>query len=85
FAAHLKRFQDVFLFLQHNGVLDWHITLHPTLKSPEDRTSAVANVIKCLGKELVPGIRNELFPVTTCFGTQALFSLERAAAPYFGI
>ncbi|KAL2927347.1 Nudix hydrolase 20 chloroplastic [Bienertia sinuspersici] len=88
FAAHLRRFQDVFSFPQdilHNVNFDWHITLRPTLQSPEDRTSAVANVIKCLGEELIPGIRNELYPVTPCFGTQALFSLERAAAPYFGI
>ncbi|KMT03012.1 hypothetical protein BVRB_8g195750 [Beta vulgaris subsp. vulgaris] len=88
FSAHLRRFQDVFLFSQdvlHNGRFDWHITLHPTLRSPEDRTSAVADVINCLGEELIPGIRNELYPVMSCFGTKAFFSLERAAAPYFGI
>ncbi|XP_021741573.1 nudix hydrolase 20, chloroplastic-like [Chenopodium quinoa] len=88
FAAHLRRFQDVFSFprdVLHNGHFDWHITLNPELKSPEDRTSAVANVINCLGEELIPGIRNELYPVTSCFGTRAFFSLERAAAPYFGI
>lgn len=28
---------------------------------------------------------NQLYPVTSCFGTHAYFSLERAAAPYFGI
>uniref|UniRef100_A0A803MQ49 DUF4743 domain-containing protein n=1 Tax=Chenopodium quinoa TaxID=63459 RepID=A0A803MQ49_CHEQI len=112
FADHLRRFQDVFLFPQdvlHNGHFDWYITLHPELKSPEDRTSAVANVINCLGEELIPVeclLRYcltwsdkfkvpsadlplldvlELFPVTSCFGTRAFFSLERAAAPYFGI
>lgn len=88
FAAHLRRFHDVFLFprdVLHDGQFNWHITLHPSLKSPENRTSAVANVINCLGEELIPGIRNELYPVKSCFGTREFFSLERAAAPYFGI
>lgn len=44
----------------YNGHYDWHISLHPELKSPEDRTSAVADVINSLGEELIPGIRNEV-------------------------
>jgi len=28
---------------------------------------------------------NQLYPVTSAFGEQVFFSLERAAAPYFGI
>ncbi|KAJ8436877.1 hypothetical protein Cgig2_004372 [Carnegiea gigantea] len=88
FAAHLRRFQDVFSFPEgaiHNGYSGFHITLQPDLKSPEDRTAAVGDVIKCLGPELIPGIRNELYPVTSAFGEEVFFSLERAAAPYFGI
>ncbi|CAN1331259.1 Nudix hydrolase 20, chloroplastic [Linum perenne] len=52
----------------------------------EERTASVGEAIKCLGEEqLIPGIRNELYPVTSSFGGQVYFSLERAAAPYFGI
>ncbi|XP_065636884.1 nudix hydrolase 20, chloroplastic [Quercus suber] len=61
----------------HNG--------HPVLRTPDDRTNAVGDVVKCLGEELIPGIRNELYPVTSSFGAPIFFSLERAAAPYFGI
>ncbi|KAK4430760.1 Nudix hydrolase 20, chloroplastic [Sesamum alatum] len=55
------------------------------LSTSEDRTKAVGDVINCLGEELIPGIRDELYPVTSSFGASAFFSLERAAAPYFGI
>ncbi|KAL9224486.1 hypothetical protein vseg_000514 [Gypsophila vaccaria] len=88
FAAHLRRFQDVFLFPQddsNSSPFGWHVTLHPSLKTPNDRTSAVSGVIKSLGEEVIPGIRNELYPVTASFGVHVFFSLERAAAPYFGI
>lgn len=96
------------------------------LSTPEDRTEAVADVVKCLAEEFIPGIRNEvlvtkkifrfsyrnyyqkncagdvsynrkhiitctyltilqLYPITSSFGTPEFFSLERAAAPFFGI
>ncbi|CAL5400332.1 unnamed protein product [Camellia sinensis] len=84
FADHLRRFQDVFIFPQNNSFTN-HVTLHPILRTPEERTRAVADVVKCLGEEFIPGIRNELYPVISSFGTQVFFSLERAAAPYFGI
>ncbi|CAL5339344.1 unnamed protein product [Camellia sinensis] len=84
FADHLRRFQDVFIFPQNNSFTN-HVTLHPILRTPEERTRAVADVVKCLGEEFIPGIRNELYPVFSSFGTQVFFSLERAAAPYFGI
>ncbi|GMH20526.1 hypothetical protein Nepgr_022367 [Nepenthes gracilis] len=68
-----------------NGPFGCHVTLQPTLETPEDKTSAIGNVIRCLGDEVIPGLRNELYPVTSSFGTRVFFSLERAAAPYFGI
>ncbi|XP_057967984.1 nudix hydrolase 20, chloroplastic-like [Malania oleifera] len=83
FADHLKRFQDVFIF--HSCHSNGYVSLHSLLRTPEDRTRAVGDVVKCLGEELIPGIRNELYPVTSSFGTPIFFSLERAAAPYFGI
>ncbi|CAK9152737.1 unnamed protein product [Ilex paraguariensis] len=88
FADHLRRFADVFIFPKNNSHgcrFGYHVTLHPMLRTPEVMTSAVEDVVKCLGEELIPGIRNELYPVTSCFGTPVFFSLERAAAPYFGI
>jgi hypothetical protein len=36
------------------------VTFHPMLSTPEDRTSAVGDVVKRLGEELIPGIRNEV-------------------------
>ena len=63
FAEYLKRFQDVFIFFQNNSYgnhADTHVTLRPTLATPEERTRAVADVVKCLGEELIPGIRNEV-------------------------
>ncbi|CAN4084726.1 unnamed protein product [Withania somnifera] len=87
FAQFLKPFHDVFIFPQDNNYgshLGCHCTLHANLTTPKDRTKAVANVIKSLG-ELIPGIRNEFYPVASAFGEPIYFSLERAAAPYFGI
>ncbi|OAY85155.1 Nudix hydrolase 20, chloroplastic [Ananas comosus] len=86
FVEHLRKFNDVItVSLGNNGRnFGEHITLHPSLRAPDDRTIAVGNIIKCLG-ELIPGIRNELYPVTSSYGMPVFFSLERAAAPYFGI
>ncbi|XP_010249854.1 PREDICTED: nudix hydrolase 20, chloroplastic-like isoform X2 [Nelumbo nucifera] len=87
FANHLREFHNVFDFLEdksYSSHFGGYITLNPSLKSSEDRTEAVADVINCLGG-LIPGTRNELYPVTSSFGKPEFFSLERAAAPYFGI
>ncbi|XP_022749760.1 nudix hydrolase 20, chloroplastic-like isoform X2 [Durio zibethinus] len=85
FAENLRSFQNVFVVSKDNCD-GGQVTLHRMLKSAEDRTRAVGEVIKCLAeKELIPGIRNELYPVTLLFGAPVFFSLERAAAPYFGI
>lgn len=68
FADHLRQFGGVFTFDRdsfngsHFGGL---VGLHPSLETPEDRTEAVARAVKCLGPELIPGIRNEVLPVVT--------------------
>ncbi|EYU23043.1 hypothetical protein ABFS82_11G047300 [Erythranthe guttata] len=88
FAHHLRRYKDVFAFPEdpsYGGNFGCHVALHPLLSAPEDRTEAVGHVVKCLGEDVIPGIRNELYPVTSSFGEPEFFSLERAAAPYFGI
>nr|GMC68683.1 nudix hydrolase 20, chloroplastic-like isoform X1 [Ipomoea batatas] len=88
FADHLRAFRNVFVFPKDNSYgshFGCHVTLQQVLKTPEDRTAAFAEVVKSLGEELIPGIRNELYPVVSSFGTSIFFSMERAAAPYFGI
>ncbi|KAI3923662.1 hypothetical protein MKW98_011292 [Papaver atlanticum] len=84
FASHLRKFQDVFAFPEDNlfgsGGGGGYVILNPSLKSPEERTKAVGDVINCLSEGVIP-----LYPVTTSYGVPAYFSLERAAAPYFGI
>ncbi|XP_020233241.1 nudix hydrolase 20, chloroplastic [Cajanus cajan] len=88
FVEHLRGFGEVFVFPKdkYNGCPNGEIvSLHPLLKTTEERTSAVGYVVERLGEEQIPGIRNELYPVTSSFGAPIFFSLERAAAPYFGI
>ncbi|KAJ6846742.1 nudix hydrolase 20, chloroplastic-like [Iris pallida] len=86
FIDHLREFPDVFSIAFDKDAYNagGHVMLHSSLRTPEERTEVVGDVIKNLG-ELIPGIRNEMYPVTSSFGMPTLFSLERAAAPYFGI
>ncbi|KAH1105525.1 hypothetical protein J1N35_009293 [Gossypium stocksii] len=85
FAENLRSFEDVFI-LSKDNCDGGKVMLHQSLKSADDRTRAVGEVINCLAEnELIPGIRNELYPVTSSYGAPVFFSLERAAAPYFGI
>ncbi|KAL2321231.1 hypothetical protein Fmac_030200 [Flemingia macrophylla] len=88
FVEHLRDFGDVFVFYKdkYNGApYGDFVSLHPKLKTAEERTSAIGYVVEHLGEEQIPGIRNELYPVTSSYGAPIFFSLERAAAPYFGI
>lgn len=86
-ASHLRKYDDVFVYSENNGGrFGSHVKLNSKLRTADERTRVVGEVIKCLGEEeLIPGIRNELYPVTSTFGSPIFFSLERAAAPYFGI
>ncbi|KAF8096526.1 hypothetical protein N665_0307s0053 [Sinapis alba] len=86
FTEYLREFHDIFTFSKNGCVGGDYVTLDLMFEKPEDRTRAVADVIKILGdKGIIPGIRNELYPVKPSFHSSALFSLERAAAPYFGL
>ncbi|KAJ1289271.1 hypothetical protein BS78_02G151400 [Paspalum vaginatum] len=86
FVEHLRDFHDAFTIVSGNNDSNTveNVSLHSSLRTPEDRTRAIGDVIKSLG-EMIPGIRNELYPVTSSYGMPSYFSLERAAAPYFGI
>nr|GEW85207.1 NUDIX hydrolase 20, chloroplastic-like [Tanacetum cinerariifolium] len=87
FLDQLNKFKEVFTYINNDkyGSHFDHVTLHSALKTPKSRTEALGDVVQYLGEEVIPGIRNELYPVTSSYGGQVYFSLERAAAPYFGI
>jgi hypothetical protein len=80
FARHLKTFADTFV---SDGD---QITLSEHLLTYETRTEATNRVLLSLKDQgLVPGWRNEPYPVGTSFTAPALFEMERAAVPLFGI
>ncbi|KAJ7969645.1 nudix hydrolase 20, chloroplastic-like [Quillaja saponaria] len=57
FADRLRSFTDVFVFPKdssYGGRFSHYVTLHPMLGTPEDRTSAVGDVVKSLGEEWSP-------------------------------
>ncbi|KAK9211434.1 hypothetical protein WN943_000810 [Citrus x changshan-huyou] len=87
FASHLRKYDDVFIYSGNNGGrFGSHVKLNSKLKTADERTRVVGEVIKCLAEEeLIPDIQNELYPVASTFGSPIFFSLDRAAAPYFGI
>lgn len=63
FAENLGKFQNLFKFLPGSSNGGYHggqVTLSSSLKTPEDRTKAVGEVVKNLGEQLIPGIRNEV-------------------------
>ena len=75
----LRRFSDVF------QVTDVAVALSPRLRNPADRTAAVSDVLKTLRDEdLITGWRGEQYPVTTRFLAVPVFTMERAAVPFFG-
>ncbi|RWW59262.1 hypothetical protein BHE74_00033821 [Ensete ventricosum] len=65
FLGHLRQFKEVFTIgLHNNGCHDeTHVKFHSSLITPEERTRAVGDAIKCLG-ELIPGTRNEVLEIT---------------------
>ncbi|XP_073393998.1 nudix hydrolase 20, chloroplastic-like isoform X2 [Physcomitrium patens] len=88
FLKHLRRFPEVFIVRDDvvNGMSKGWVTLHELLQTPQLRTDAIGVVLLSLEMEgLIPGWRNEHYPVVISFGGRSLFSLERAAVPFFGI
>ena len=62
------------------------VELADNLDTLERRTDAMDRVLRKLHKDgLVPGWRDEPYPVTTSFRVPALLHMERAAVPLFGI
>lgn len=65
FTEYLREFHDIFTFSKNGSVSvvgGDYVTLNLMFEKPEDRTRAVAGVIKILGdKGIIPGIRNEVY------------------------
>lgn len=60
FLNYLRSFPYVFVFSEDGkGHVD-QVALHSSLKSPDERTEAIGEVIKELGEGVFPGIRNEV-------------------------
>jgi hypothetical protein len=79
FAVALARFPHVF------HVDEATVTLQPRLKTFQTRSDAVAEVLAALRAEgLVPGWRNEFYPVAQGFYAKPLLQMERAATVLFG-
>ncbi len=77
---HLKAFPDTFI------CTDNKIILNPLFKTYQSRTAAMAIVVEMLRADgLVPGWRNEAYPVGVKFSLPPLFHIERAAISFFGI
>jgi len=80
FAPQLADFPDVFILEAER------VVLHPALPDAEARSVAMAGVLQKLRAQgLVPGWRDELYPVGRGFDRPQLLSMERAAAPLFGV
>ena len=75
----LKAFPDTLI------CTDNKVNLNPLFKTYQSRTDAMACVINVLRADgLVPGWRNEAYPVGVKFTAPALFQIERAAISIFG-
>lgn len=79
-AEAIRSAEDVF------AVREDEVALSPNLRTFGHRTEAVANTIKRLENiGIMSPWRSEPYPVTVTPGGRALFVIERAAVPLFGI
>jgi hypothetical protein len=79
FARRLADFSEVF------GVSGEAVDLDPALAGFEQRSEAVEQVLRKLKAEgLIPGWRDEPYPVGVDFHAPPLMRMERAAVPLFG-
>lgn len=78
-AQRLAGFRDVF-------IVGDEIRMAGHLDDFGRRTAAMDMVVRALEAEgLIAGRRDEFYPVATSFAAPALFQIERAAVPHFGI
>ena len=80
FAEKLKPFDRVF------SVTEKSLTLNDTLDTPQERSEAIAAVLKTLHKEgVIDSWVDELYGVTLSYGEIPRFLMERAAVTFFGV
>ena len=80
FARRLEAFPEVF------RVAAMSVDLAPGLVGVEARSAAVDGVLRRLADDgLIPGWRDEAYPVGPSFAAPQLFQMERAAVPLFGV
>ncbi len=80
FAQFLEEFPDVF------RVNAGSVHLNDALVDFDERTRAVDRVLRILaGRGVIPGWREEPYPVGLSFDGPVLFTMERAAVPLFGV
>jgi hypothetical protein len=81
-----KDFADRLRALPPFRVGDRAVDLDGRLAGPDERTRAVDEALRRLKAEgLVPGWRDEHYPVAAAFSAPTLFTMERAAVPLFGV
>jgi hypothetical protein len=79
-SLELRRFGALF------HVFEDLVHLNPDLRTPADRTAAVAEAIAALVEDgLVDRSRGEFYPVIARPGAEPLFDIDRGAATHFGI
>ena len=80
FARKLSHFSDVFT------VESEQVLLSKDVVGYAHRSSAIARVLQTMRNDgVISGWRDELYPVGTVFNKPALFEIERAAVPLFGV
>lgn len=79
-ARRLQAFDRVFVAASQG------LGLHPSLRGPEARTRAVAEVLAHLADDgVVPGPRGEMYRVNRGWSEPTLMLLDRAFVPTFGV
>jgi isopentenyldiphosphate isomerase len=79
-AERLRDFPELFTVLVDSA------TLNPDIDGFEARSEAVDGVLRTLHADgVIPGWRDEPYPVATSFAAAPLMRMERAAVPLFGV
>ncbi|HEY9569208.1 MAG TPA: DUF4743 domain-containing protein [Thalassobaculum sp.] len=80
FSLELMRFGTLF------HVFEDLVHLEPDLRTPADRTAAVADALAALAEDgLTERLRGEMYPVIERLGAEPLFDMDRGAVTAFGI
>src|SRR3546814_16773473 len=62
------------------------VHLEPDLRTPADRTAAVADALAALAEDgLTERLRGEMYPVSERLGAEPLSDMDRGPVPAFGL